>query len=62
MPCVQMKFKQEKRCAGAVYGRQKVSDDGSISHRTEGKAIINGCTDGSKRDVASEIFALTWFF
>ena len=32
----------------AVCGRLKVSDNGVTCHRGEGKAIINGCTDGSR--------------
>ena len=35
-------------CVGSIYGRLKVSDDGTTCHRGEGKAIINGCTDGSR--------------
>ena len=38
-----------KRCAGAVHGRLKVIDEGTVCHRGEGKAIINGCTDIVKK-------------
>ena len=37
-----------KRCADAVYGIPRVNDDGTTCHRGEGKAIINGCIDGSR--------------
>ena len=33
--------------ADDVCGRPKVHDDGTFCHRDKGKAIINGCTDGS---------------
>ena len=38
-----------KRYADAVMGGGlKVRDDGTSCHRGEGKAIINGCTDGPR--------------
>ena len=37
-----------KRYADTVYGRSEVDDDGTTSHRGEGKAIINDCTDRSR--------------
>ena len=35
--------------AGAVYRGSKVNNDGVVCHRSEGKAIINGCTDEVKK-------------
>ena len=37
-----------KKCTGDVCGRLEVHDDGTFVHRDDGKAIINGCTDGEK--------------
>ena len=36
------------RYADAVYERPKMNDNGTTCHQAEGKAIINGCTDGSR--------------
>ena len=38
-----------QRYADAVCGRPKVCDDGAACHQGEGKAIVNSCTDGSKK-------------
>ena len=37
------------RCAGDVWGRLEVHDDGTLVHRGEGKAIVNGCADGEEK-------------
>ena len=42
------KFFTGKLHADDVYGRPKVNDEATTCHRGEGKAIINGCTDGSR--------------
>ena len=43
-----------KRYSGAVYGILKVGDDGSIGHRGQVTAIINGCTDELKERLLHE--------